>query len=76
MAGLRYAIIDIGSNSIRFLRPDERNKLVVTTRLGEGIAENGMLREANMGRSIKVVRAMAANAYGLRSCGLCDKRGA
>ena len=62
MAGLRYAIIDIGSNSIRFLRPDERNKLVVTTRLGEGIAENGMLREANMGRSIKVVRAMAANA--------------
>ena len=62
MAGFRYAIIDIGSNSIRFRRPDERNKLVVTTRLGEGIAENGMLREANMDRSIKVVRAMAANA--------------
>lgn len=62
MVEARYAVIDIGSNSIRFQRPDKMDKLVVTTRLGDGIAENGMLREANMNRSVRVVSAMAANA--------------
>ena len=35
---MRYGIIDIGSNSIRFMEEGKVKKLVITTRLGEGLA--------------------------------------
>ncbi|MBO4878753.1 MAG: hypothetical protein J5544_00680, partial [Clostridia bacterium] len=60
----RFACIDIGSNSIRYMTEDDDRKLTVTTRLGSGLAETGKLAEATMRRSIRVIAAMADNAYG------------
>lgn len=57
-----YAIIDVGSNSIRFWHPKAKNKLIVTTRLGEGLAATGVLSEINMKKSKSVITAMATNA--------------
>ena len=45
------AVIDIGSNSIRFLGKDP-DKQLVTTRLAEGLVSTGMLSEAAMARSV------------------------
>lgn len=59
----RYAVIDIGSNSIRYMTADAGGrKLTVTTRLGSGLAETGLLNEDRMAHSIRVIAAMAANA--------------
>ena len=58
----RFACIDIGSNSIRYMTEDDDRKLTVTTRLGSGLAETGKLAESAMRRSIRVIAAMADNA--------------
>ena len=59
----RFAVIDIGSNSIRYMTADDNGKkLTVTTRLGSGLAETGLLNEERMAHSIRVIAAMAANA--------------
>lgn len=58
----KYAVIDIGSNSIRYMTQDDGRKLTVTTRLGSGLAETGRLEEARMAHSIRVISAMADNA--------------
>lgn len=58
-----YAVIDIGSNSIRYMTADSGGrKLTVTTRLGSGLAETGLLNEHRMAHSIRVIAAMADNA--------------
>ncbi len=57
-----YAIIDVGSNSVRFWYPKAEKKLIVMTRLGEGLAANGILSQPNMERSKSVITAMAINA--------------
>ncbi len=60
-----YAIIDIGSNSIRYAEekcgalPD---KEIYTTRLGSGLASTGRLSDETMDRSAEVIRALAARA--------------
>lgn len=59
---MKYAVIDIGSNSIRFVIQGKRDKLVITTRLAEGLARTGRLRESNMNTSISVIRALVNNA--------------
>lgn len=59
---MQYAVIDIGSNSIRFMIQGKRDKLVITTRLAEGIARTGRLCESNMNKSISVIRALVNNA--------------
>ena len=55
------AVIDIGSNSIRFLgkNPD---KQLVTTRLAEGLVSTGMLSEAAMARSVAAIVSFAEAA--------------
>lgn len=60
-----YAIIDIGSNSVRYAEesggglPD---KEVYTTRLGAGLSATGMLSCASMEKSIGVMRKLADRA--------------
>lgn len=58
----RYAVIDIGSNSIRYMPDGGDNKLTVTTRLGSGLASTGRLGGETMTRSVRVIAAMADNA--------------
>lgn len=59
---MQYAVIDIGSNSIRFMIQGKRDKLVITTRLAEGLARTGRLCESNMNKSISVIKALVNNA--------------
>lgn len=59
---MKYAIIDIGSNSIRYMVQGSTEKLVITTRLGSGLAATGNLQRENMERSISVITALANNA--------------
>lgn len=59
---MKYAVIDIGSNSIRFMIQGRRDKLVITTRLAEGLARTGRLYESNMNASVSVIRALVNNA--------------
>lgn len=56
------AVIDIGSNSIRYAAGRNGKKSVITTRLGSGLAETGRLDEAIMQKSISVIAALCANA--------------
>ena len=42
------AVIDIGSNSIRYAAGRNGKKLVITTRLGSGLAQTGRLDEERM----------------------------
>ncbi len=58
----RYAVIDIGSNSIRYMPEGGENPLTVTTRLGSGLAATGRLSGETMERSVRVIAAMADNA--------------
>ena len=60
-----FAIIDIGSNSIRY--GEERDgripaKEIFTTRLGSGLAETGRLAAETMQKSLEVLKALAARA--------------
>ena len=55
------AVIDIGSNSIRFLGKDP-DKQLVTTRLAEGLVSTGMLSEAAMARSVAAIVSFAEAA--------------
>ena len=60
-----FAIIDIGSNSIRYGEEREGRtpvKEIFTTRLGSGLAETGRLAEDTMQRSLEVLKALAARA--------------
>lgn len=59
---MKYAVIDIGSNSIRFMIQGRRDKLVITTRLAEGLARTGRLCESNMNKSISVISVLVNNA--------------
>lgn len=59
---MKYAVIDIGSNSIRFMIQGRRDKLVITTRLAEGLARTGRLYESNMNASVSVITALVNNA--------------
>lgn len=61
----KYAIIDIGSNSVRY--GEERDghipdKLVFTTRLGSGLSATGLLAKATMDKSIEVIKELSARA--------------
>ena len=70
------AVIDIGSNSIRYAAGRNGKKLVITTRLGSGLAQTGRLDEERMEKSISVISALASNAsFGIYSFRLCDKCG-
>lgn len=57
-----YAIIDIGSNSIRYMEQGSKKKQSYTTRLGNGLAQTGCLQRENMDKSISVISALASNA--------------
>ena len=61
----KYAIIDIGSNSVRFAEECDRGlprKEVYTTRLGSGIAAEGRLAEGSMRRSLEIIGKLARRA--------------
>ena len=58
----RYAVIDIGSNSIRYQDQSSDAKTGVTTRLGSGLAATGRLDEARMKETVSVIAAMAERA--------------
>ena len=55
----KYAVIDIGSNSVRLMlwADGALYKKVETTRLSEGLSESGVLSEAAMKRSERAVAA-------------------
>jgi exopolyphosphatase/guanosine-5'-triphosphate,3'-diphosphate pyrophosphatase len=64
-----YAIIDIGSNSVRLVVYDQLGRAPLPRfnekalcRLGEGLAETGRIAEANFGRTIDAVRRFRAIA--------------
>lgn len=65
----RYAIIDIGSNSVRYLGADG-NKQLITTRLAGGLIDTGALREEAMGKSLLAVETFVrlAQGEGLMPC--------
>lgn len=56
-----FAVIDIGSNSIRYLGSAPEKRLV-TTRLAEGLVSTGMLSEAAMERSVTAITSFAEKA--------------
>ena len=56
------AIIDIGSNSIRYLGKNPEKQLA-TTRLAEGLITTGMLSEAAMERSIAAIACFVQKAH-------------
>ena len=61
----KLAIIDVGSNSVRYA--EERfgalsDKSVFTTRLGSGLSATGMLHEDTMANSIAVISLLADKA--------------
>lgn len=49
-----YSIIDIGSNSVRYM-DDKGEKRLVTTRLARGLDETGMLSGESMARSLEAI---------------------
>ena len=62
---MKYAVIDIGSNSVRLLLWADGHTLckkVNTTRLGEGIAFTGELSQAAMERTASAIADFAAEA--------------
>lgn len=60
------AIIDVGSNSVRIMYPDGE-KVVVTTKLGEGLAQSGALQADAIERTLDAIVELAdgARAQGL-----------
>lgn len=54
-----YAVIDIGSNTVRYMGADG-NKRLVTTRLAQGLTQSGVLGEEAMRRSVEAVCAFVA----------------
>ncbi len=70
MAPVRYAVIDIGTNSVKFHigenQPDGSWTRVVdraeVTRLGEGLDEQGEIQPEPLGRTVRAVEAMAEEA--------------
>lgn len=65
-----FAIIDIGSNSVRFAYETGgvlSNKEVYTTRLGAGLAQTGMLSQESMDKSFAVIARLVGRA---RAAGL------
>ena len=66
----RYAVLDIGTNSVKLTRGDRRPDgrphaeadTAVVTRLGEGLAESGELTDAAMRRTADAVAALVAEA--------------
>src|SRR5436190_12021560 len=66
----RYAVIDVGTNSVKFhlaeRRADGTWRTLVDcaeiTRLGEGVAENGVLSPEPIERTIEAIAAMADEA--------------
>lgn len=56
-----FAVIDIGSNSIRYLG-SAPEKCLITTRLAEGLVSTGMLSEAAMERSVAAITSFAEKA--------------
>lgn len=66
----KYAVIDIGSNSIRYmeeLAEGISDKELFTTRLGLGLAQTGRLAEETMKKSLGVIASLSERA---RSKGL------
>lgn len=62
---MKYSVIDIGSNSVRLLLwADGRSicKKVMTTRLGEGLAQSGVLSDAAVRRTVRAVEEFSAFA--------------
>lgn len=70
IAPVRYAVVDIGTNSVKFhigeQRPDGSWSRVVdraeVTRLGEGLEDSGAIQPDPMERTIRAVGAMVAEA--------------
>ncbi len=66
----RYAVIDVGTNSVKFNISERRDdgswRTVVdraeVTRLGEGLAETGEISSDAMARTVAAIAAMAAEA--------------
>lgn len=61
----KYAIIDIGSNSVRYA--EERDGLlpekeIYTTRLGSGLSATGRLSDESMEKSLAVMRSLSGRA--------------
>ena len=59
-----FAIIDIGSNSVRcmFVSGNKRDKVTISTRLGEGLSFSNTLNKNAIDRTVKVVATLYANA--------------
>jgi len=73
---MNAAVIDIGSNSVRLLIADYDGKRVlagerqlITTRLGRGVAENGMLDGTSMRDTLLALKDFKKKAQGKN----CDK---
>jgi len=73
---MNTAVIDIGSNSVRLLIADYDRKHVlakerqlITTRLGRGVAENGMLDEISMRDTLSALKSFKKKAHEKK----CDK---
>lgn len=67
---MRIAVIDIGSNSIRYMEATRTEsgftfseKSVHTTRLAEGLVESGRLSEHRMKQSLHVLQSLAERAH-------------
>ena len=58
----KYAVIDIGSNSVRALFQDDPEKRSVTTRLGASLALTGKLDNARAKQSASVIAAFVSEA--------------
>ena len=60
----RFAVIDIGSNSVRYGedRGEHMDKLIFTTRLGSGLASTGRLADDTMENSLGVIKRLAEKA--------------
>lgn len=83
-----YAVIDIGTNSVRLLLAEYRNgrverlsKEIAVTRLGEGIAQDPVLRPTAMERTVAAiagfkVKAEASGAHLIGVFGTSALRGA
>ncbi len=55
----KYAVADIGTNSVRLMLADETlcpvEKRLITTRIGEKLSETGALSEAGMARTLNAL---------------------
>jgi exopolyphosphatase/guanosine-5'-triphosphate,3'-diphosphate pyrophosphatase len=67
LSGQRMAAVDIGTNSCRLLIADKKGKSIIpvlktlrTTRIGEGLAREGLLGEKPIGRTITALKEYLA----------------